>query len=217
MSEWAIVSNLFFLIPAARAFVLKLYTETVVLLIITTVSLIYHACDHSAGVCPGAGIGFWRPFDDLVALYTFVVVTVFLLALAQSQAKSIAYIVGGLVVYLARGIGDDFHVIAAILIGFVLALILRLALDWRSYPYRDLDLLDLAASALLGIAGLAIYVLQEKQETTEQMRMWHGFWHVMLALSVYFALESLSHDRTLLFWRRTKRPPTLDDILKHVN
>jgi hypothetical protein len=181
------------------------------------VSLIYHACDHSSGVCPGASVTFWRKFDDLVALYSFVVVTVFLLALAQSQAKSIAYIVGGLIVYVARSISDDFHVIAVVLISFLLALGLRLALDWRSYPYRELDVIDLVASGLLGAGGLVIYVLQEKQDTTEETRFYHGFWHVMLAFSVLFAIESLSHDRTLLFWRRAKRPPTLDDILKSVN
>lgn len=212
------LSNLFFLVPAGRAYLLGLYTETFVMFMITTVSFIYHACDKSDMLCPGASIHFWRPFDDFVALYVFVVIMVFMLALGRSQAKNVAYIVGGLIVYIARELSDDVHTIGAIGVAFVLALALRLIYDRHSYPYRELDLIDLTASGLVAAAGMTVYVFQERADTTEQMRFAHGWWHVLLSISVYFAFESLSHDRSLIFWNRALPKPvgmtTLGEVIR---
>jgi len=196
MTAWTVFSNFAFVIPAIRGFLLGEFSEGFILLTIFIISFLWHTCYESGdSVCHGQSFEFWKLLDDFAALYVFVVILVYLAALSKSRLKPAAYFVGGVVVYAGQLAGGDKTAIIWISIYAAIVIALRLMLDWKSYPYEDLDIIDLVAGGLFSIGGLLIYALHN----TDTM---HGWWHVLLSVGCYFALESLHHRYTLIFWRR---------------
>lgn len=163
---------------------------------IAVVSFTYHHLQYCTGCYEDPDrYRRWQETDDFAALFVFLVIGVYLLALGQSPAKGIIYFVGAVIIFLER-LFSDVQAVVAIGVLLVVALIARLVYDRKSYPYANLDVVDLILSALLAASGLFIFVYRPDDDNL------HGLWHVILSLSAYFALDSLDHTYTLLFWRR---------------
>ena len=192
-------SNVFYIPAAVRAFQLGAYSEGVVLSIITAVSTMWHTC-LGYDFCWGFPQSFLQHFDVFVSLSVFVLIAVYILAFSKHEAKAIAYILGYIFVYAIQLLGGSVHAIF-ILVGILAAALIGRLFYYKTYPYQDLDILDLVASAIFGAVGVVFYVWFNDSGVV------HGFWHLMTGLSAFFAIESLSHKRTLIFWTRNSQTP----------
>lgn len=204
MGVWSVVSNLFYIPPAVRAFQLGAYSEGVVLSIITLVSTMWHTCQMD--FCWGLPHLFLQKFDVFVSLSVFVLIAVYLMAFSKHELKAIAYIVGYIAVYAIQFLGGSVKAIFVLLAAIVIVFLVRIFYRKETYPYADLDIVDLVASAIFGIIGVCIYVWANNSVS-------HGFWHLATALSAYFAIESLHHEWSLIFWKRKPQQPAEGELI----
>lgn len=212
MGAWAIVSNIFYIPAAVRAFQLGAYSEGVVLSIITIVSTMWHTCQ--IGFCWGLPHSFLQQFDVFVSLSVFVLIAIYLMAFSKHELKAIAYIVGYILVFAIQLLDGSIKAIFVLLGVMVTVFIIRICLKCETYPYADLDIADLIASGVFGIIGVVMYVW------FNDSNLIHGFWHLATALSAFFAIESLHHEYSLICWKRKPPKPkkveaqTLADFLE---
>lgn len=197
MGAWAIASNIFYIPAAVRAFMLGAYSEGVLLSIITIVSTMWHTCQ--VGFCWGLPQGFLQKFDVFVSLSVFVLIAIYLMAFSKHELKAIAYIVGYILVFAIQFLDGSIKAIFVLLGVIIVVFLVRIFYKRETYPYADLDIADLIASAVFGVIGVILYVW------LNDSNLIHGFWHLATALSAYFAIESLHHEWSLLFWKRKPR------------
>lgn len=194
MGVWAVVSNIFYIPAAVRAFQLGAISEGVILSIITLVSTMWHTCQLD--FCWGLPHLFLQHFDVFVSLSVFVLIAVYLMAFSKHELKAIAYILGYILIYALQEVGNSVTAIFVLVGVIALVFTVRILFRRETYPYADLDITDLIASAVFGAIGVVLYIWFNDPELV------HGFWHLCTGASAFFAIESLHHEYSLIFWKR---------------
>jgi len=152
------------------------------------------------GFCWGLPHNFLQHLDVFVSLSVFVLIAVYLMAFSKHELKAIAYIVGYILVYAIQFLDGSTKAIWVLLGVIVVVFLVRIFAQHETYPYADLDVVDLVAAGVCGAVGVVLYVWYNDPNLV------HGFWHLATGLSAYFAIESLHHEWSLLCWRRKKKP-----------
>ena len=196
---WDLVSNIFYLAAMIRAFQFKAYAEAVIIMLIIIISTVYHAC-RTWAFCFGMPFNFLQHLDVFVALSGFVLVGVYLMAFSKSEFKAIAYLVGFIIVYAVVFLASTVMEITIIISFLLVTFLLRICFAGNTYPYSDVDGVDLAAAAVFGIVGAMLFIFWNEEPTV------HGWWHLCTGISAFFAIESLQTEWSLFFWHRNPKP-----------
>lgn len=196
---WDVASNVFYIGAVIRAFQFKAYAEAVLLMVVVIVSSAYHAC-RTWSFCFGLPFNFLQHLDVFVALSVFVLVGIYLMAFSKSEFKAIAYLIGFIIVYSVVYLASTVLEITLIVSFLIGTFLLRICFSPNSYPYAEVDGVDLAAAAVCGIVGGMLFIFWNEEPTV------HGWWHLLTALAAYFSIESLQTEWSLFFWHRNPKP-----------